>query len=114
MFLKPFEAGICIEESLTEKHRLIFNKFPARQNHVLVITKEPDSQQDKLTKNDFKAALLTLKVLDEAFMFFNCGALAGASQSHKHMQFIQLKWLPNKKIPINERVMEALQRSLIS
>jgi ATP adenylyltransferase/5',5'''-P-1,P-4-tetraphosphate phosphorylase II len=52
---------------------------------VLVITKEPDSQQDKLTKSDFQAALLTLSVLDEAFMFFNCGAVAGASQSHKHM-----------------------------
>lgn len=85
VFLKPFEPGICIEENLTQKHRLIFNKYPARQNHVLVITKEPDPQTERLTKEDFKAALLTLKVCDEAFMYFNCGALAGASQSHKHM-----------------------------
>lgn len=43
IFLKPFESGICIEENLTKKHRLIFNKYPARKHHVLVITKEPES-----------------------------------------------------------------------
>lgn len=53
VFLKPFEAGICIEENLTKKHRLIFNKFPARQHHVLVITKEAESQSDKLNRDDF-------------------------------------------------------------
>jgi len=53
VFLKPFEAGICIEENLTKNHRLIFNKFPARQHHVLVITKEAESQSDKLNKGDF-------------------------------------------------------------
>lgn len=42
VFLKPFESGICIEENLTQRHRLIFNKFPARKHHVLVITKEPE------------------------------------------------------------------------
>lgn len=53
IFLKPFEAGICIEENLTKNHRLIFNKFPVRQHHVLVITKEAESQSDKLNKGDF-------------------------------------------------------------
>ena len=40
---------------------------------MLVITKEPDSQTDKLNREDFKAALLTLKVCEEGFMYFNCG-----------------------------------------
>lgn len=53
-----------------------------------MITKEPDQQSEKLNKEDFKAALLTLKICEEAFMYFNCGAIAGASQSHKHMQVI--------------------------
>ena len=44
VFLKPFESGICVEENLTTHHRLIFNKFPARKHHVLVITKEPERQ----------------------------------------------------------------------
>ena len=85
MFLKPFEPGICIEENLTQHHRLIYNKFPARKNHVLVITKEPERQSVKLNTSDFKAALIALKTLDEAFLYFNAGEEAGASQDHKHM-----------------------------
>ena len=111
VFLKPFEAGICIEENLTERHRLIFNKFPARKNHVLVITKEPERQQGKMTLEDFKAALIALKTLDEAFMYYNSGEVAGASQDHKHMQVIPVQSLPNSKIPIHDRVMDALQRA---
>ena len=94
VFLKPFEVGICIEENLTKNHRLIFNKYPARQNHVLVITKEAESQSEKLNKDDFQAALLTMKVLEDAFMYFNSGPIAGASQNHKHMQVVPLKYLP--------------------
>ena len=43
IYLKPFESGICIEENLTTNHRLLFNKYPARKQHLLVITKEPES-----------------------------------------------------------------------
>ena len=108
VFLKPFEAGICVEESLTEHHRLIFNKFPARKHHVLVITKEPERQSSKLNTEDFKAALIALKTLDEAFLYYNAGAVAGASQDHKHMQVIPVQSLPNGRIPIHDRVMDAL------
>ena len=108
VFLKPFESGICIEENLTTQHRLIFNKFPAFKHHVLVITKEPERQQSRLTTSDFKAALLALKTLDEAFLYYNAGSAAGASQDHKHMQVIPIQSLPNAKIPIHDRVIDAL------
>jgi len=39
VFLEPFEEGICIRDNLTRTHRLLFNKNPARENHVLIITK---------------------------------------------------------------------------
>ena len=42
-FLEPFEEGICIDDNLTKSHRLIFNKYPARKNHLLVITKEKEA-----------------------------------------------------------------------
>jgi len=42
VFLEPFETGICIDDSLTKTHRLIFNKFPSRDYHVLIITKEKE------------------------------------------------------------------------
>lgn len=114
VFLKPFEQGICIEESLSAKHRLIFNKYPAFANHVLVISKEPEPQSERLSLEDFKASLLTLKSLNEAFMYYNSGPLAGASQNHKHMQVIPVASLPNNKIPIHERVMDAFTRSQAS
>ena len=113
VFLKPFEAGICIAESLTTRHRLIFNKFPARKHHVLVITKEPEKQQSRLNRADFEAVLLAMKTLDEAFMYYNAGEIAGASQEHKHMQVIPVSSLQNGKIPIHDRVMDALQRAQI-
>ena len=85
VFLEPFEPGICIEENLTQNHRLIFNKFPARKHHVLVITKEPESQSKRLNTSDFMASLLALKTLDESFMYYNSNSISGASQDHKHM-----------------------------
>ena len=111
VFLKPFEAGICIEESLTHRHRLIFNKFPVRKHHLLVITKEPERQSSKLNRRDFEAALIAMKTLDEAFLYYNAGEIAGASQEHKHMQVIPVASLSNGKIPIQDRVMDALQRA---
>ena len=46
---------------------------------MLVITKDSDAQTDRLNREDFRAALMTMKVCDEAFMYFNCGSVAGAS-----------------------------------
>jgi len=38
-FVEPFEPGQLID-SVTETHRLIFNKFSVCERHVIVITKE--------------------------------------------------------------------------
>ena len=57
---------------------------------------------------DFMAALVALKTLDEAFMYYNSGPVAGASQQHKHMHVIPVKSLTNNKIPIHDRVIDAL------
>ena len=53
IFLEPFEEGICIRDNLTKTHRLLFNKYPSRQYHVLVITKEKENQGDLLNALDF-------------------------------------------------------------
>ena len=79
VFLKPFEPGLCIEDDLTAKHTLLFNKFPVRRNHVLIITKEKRQQTDLLNQSDFEAICLTMKSLDESFAFYNAGEKAGSS-----------------------------------
>jgi ATP adenylyltransferase len=83
--MKPFDAGICIEDDLTETHTLIFNKFPIKQNHVLVITKDFCKQEEILNTTDFEATCLAMKSLDESLAYFNSGKKAGASQPHKHI-----------------------------
>jgi ATP adenylyltransferase/5',5'''-P-1,P-4-tetraphosphate phosphorylase II len=51
-----------------------------------------------------------MKAMD-GFLFYNSSPVAGASQSHKHMQVIPVGSLPNKKIPINDKVMEIIKKS---
>lgn len=110
VFLKPFEEGICVEDDFTSTHTLILNKFPIKQNHVLVITKASEKQSDLLTVKDFEAVCIAMKSLDEAFAFFNSGKKAGASQDHKHVQVIELKQMPGQKIPIDEVVLKAMEK----
>lgn len=42
VFCEPFEPGICIEDTLTKSHRLIFNKYPVQDLHILVTTREKE------------------------------------------------------------------------
>ena len=84
MFLEPFEEGVCIDDNLTKTHRLLFNKYFAREYHVLVITKEKEKQGDPLNERDMEASLLVIKALD-GFIFYNSGPVSGASQTHKHI-----------------------------
>ena len=73
---------------MTEKHTLLLNKFPAKSNHVLIITKKKEKQTDLLNQKDFEAICITMKALDDSFAFFNSGVNAGASQHHKHVQVL--------------------------
>ncbi len=59
---------------------------------------------------DFEASLITMKALD-GFIFYNSGPISGASQSHKHLQVVPVSSLPNRKIPINDRILDAIKRS---
>jgi ATP adenylyltransferase/5',5'''-P-1,P-4-tetraphosphate phosphorylase II len=66
-----------------------------------VITKEPDTQTDKLTIDDFKACLIAMKSVEgDSLFYFNCGKEAGAQENHKHIGLMQVKHLPSKRIPI--------------
>ena len=60
------------------------------------------------------AALVALKTLDEAFLCYDSGPVAGATQNHKHMHVLPVSSLTNNKIPIHDRVMDALQRAQVS
>ena len=112
MLQKPFEDRICISENLTSKHRLLFAKHPHGNYHLLVATKEPQKQNEILDLNDFQAALIALKAVEDrntgkAFMYFEPYAI----MNHKHLNVIPVDSLLGGKIPINVRVLEAMKRA---
>lgn len=53
------------------------------------MTNEFENQQDPLNSNDLAAAWLLCRDL-KGLTFFNCGPKSGASQPHKHLQFVPL------------------------
>lgn len=94
-FAKP-EPELTIVPSLHEDFRVVFNKFPVVPAHFMVVTKEFKSQNTPLSPSELVVTMELLKNLKENdkekkwFAFYNCGPESGASQPHKHIQFMTL------------------------
>jgi ATP adenylyltransferase len=89
-----------VVRDLTSTHRAMLNKFSVLREHLLVVTKEFEEQLAPLTQHDFKA--LSICMADaEVLAFFNGGAAAGASQTHKHLQVVTLPLSPRHSIPMD-------------
>jgi ATP adenylyltransferase len=76
-------------------HVLILNKFPIIPNHFILATKDFKEQTDALEPIDLEATLACLKAYDseekKLFAFFNSGLHSGASQPHRHIQFMPVE-----------------------
>ncbi|KAB8212252.1 HIT-like protein [Aspergillus parasiticus] len=83
-------------------HLLVLNKFPVIPNHFILATKEWRLQTDILEKEDLDAAYACVKAWGEEnkangtarkqlFAFFNSGNESGASQPHRHLQFLPVE-----------------------
>ncbi|WP_246262076.1 ATP adenylyltransferase family protein [Azoarcus taiwanensis] len=68
-------------------HRVVLNKYPVIQRHLLMVTRRFEPQTAALHESDFRALALTLARLG-GLGFYNGGSEAGASQPHKHLQWI--------------------------
>lgn len=69
------------------------NKFCVTPRHFLLVTKDFVPQTSPLTPPELAATYSILKQLsarEKHLAFFNSGANSGASQPHKHVQFIPL------------------------
>jgi ATP adenylyltransferase len=84
-FLDPDPA--LLVGDLTPTHRVLLNKFNALDGHLLIVTRVFESQEAPLNPQDFEAAFAVLSETD-GLVFYNAGRPAGASQPHKHLQFI--------------------------
>jgi ATP adenylyltransferase len=87
-FLPPYEEDLFVSY-VPPAHACLLNKFNVFDHHALLITRAYEDQDALLTPADFEA-LLTCTAEVDALSFYNGGRLAGASQPHKHLQFVQV------------------------
>lgn len=66
---------------------MLLNKFNVIDNHLLIVTRHYEHQDRLLTQDDL-TVLAELVTQHGGLGFFNGGLLAGASQHHKHLQWI--------------------------
>ncbi|RMZ76163.1 hypothetical protein DV738_g5109, partial [Chaetothyriales sp. CBS 135597] len=79
----PFDnpsPELLISETATGSHILLLNKFPVIPNHFILATKANKPQTHLLERDDLADGQL--------LAFFNSGEHSGASQPHRHIQFL--------------------------
>jgi sulfate adenylyltransferase (ADP) / ATP adenylyltransferase len=94
----PYEPDLFVTD-LGADHVCILNKFNVVEHHLLIITRQFEAQNTRLTLADFTALAQVLGEVD-GLAFYNGGWLAGASQPHKHLQVIPLPFVPEMRLPI--------------
>jgi ATP adenylyltransferase len=97
-FASPDPALVVAD--LTPTHIALLNKFSVLHGHLLVVTREFQDQRSLLDPRDFEALAICMRDA-EVLAFYNGGAEAGASQSHKHLQVVTLPLSPRHSIPMD-------------
>ncbi len=84
-FLNPDPA--LLVGPIGEAHQAILNKFPVCEHHLVLARREFAEQLAPLETSDF-LALAHVMSARGGLGFYNGGPAAGASQRHKHVQWI--------------------------
>lgn len=91
-FLPP-EKDLFVAD-ISDTHLCILNKYNVVDYHLLIITRVFEDQESHLNFADFSALWACQREFD-SLAFYNSGKLAGASQSHKHLQLVPLPLAPD-------------------
>jgi ATP adenylyltransferase len=86
-FLPP-DPELVID-TLPTGHISVLNKFNVLRHHLLIVTGTFEPQEALLTVADLDA-LVRCMAAGDGLGFYNGGTVAGASQSHKHLQLVPL------------------------
>lgn len=101
----PYDTDLFVTD-LSPTHLVLLNKFNVMDHHLLIVTREFESQDDFLNAQDFQALALGLSEVD-GLAFYNGGFKAGASQPHKHMQIVPLPFVPDgSRLPLESLLLE--------
>ncbi|KAG9378894.1 APA2 ATP adenylyltransferase [Pyrenophora tritici-repentis] len=99
-FENPPEAlRIADIPTIDPSHVLVLNKFPIIAEHFILATKSNKKQTHVLEQDDLEATYACLKEWQEStgdqkrrlLAFFNSGEHSGASQPHRHLQFLPVE-----------------------
>ena len=102
----PYEEDLFVT-NISDTHLCLLNKFNVANHHLLIVTREFESQDSWLNERDFEAMWATLAEID-GLVFYNGGKTAGASQRHKHLQLVPFPLIPEgQKLPIEEAIASA-------
>lgn len=95
-FLNPDPKMTVLKDYGNGQFNILLNKYPIVHNHILLTTKTVKSQNSPLSPEELIASLKILESLEKSstknekfFGFYNCGENSGASQPHKHIQFLK-------------------------
>lgn len=102
----PYETSLFVAD-LSDTHVCILNKFNVLATHLLLITRAYESQDKLLTLADFDA-LLGVVAENGGLGFFNGGKKAGASQHHKHLQWLPIDEERYQNFPLLDPLHQAL------
>jgi len=98
----PYEQDLYVGDA-GEDHAVLFNKFNVLENHLLIVTRDFEHQDNPLSAGDFSALALCWRAF-EGLAFYNCGRISGASQRHKHLQLAPPLGPAGQCAPIEEAV----------
>jgi len=98
-FLPPYNKNLHVgdlkDELSQEEYTVLLNKYSVVPQHFLLVTKEFKSQASPLMPSEllqtYTMLLSARKIGKRIFAFYNCGDNSGASQAHKHIQFIPIE-----------------------
>ena len=80
---------------LRPSHYLVLNMFPVIPDHFLLLTTAFKEQTHLLEEDDLEAAYACIGAYkeegEELFGFYNSGEHSGASQPHRHIQFLPVE-----------------------
>ena len=82
----PYDEDLFVAD-VSDSHVCLLNKFNVLDDHVLIVTRAYEPQESPLRRADFEALWACIGELD-GLGFYNAGAVAGASQPHRHLQVV--------------------------
>ena len=82
----PCDPDLFVAD-ISATHRCLLNKYTVLTDHLLIVTRDFEHQETWLTRQDFQALWACMAEFD-GLGFYNGGFAAGASQPHKHLQYV--------------------------